>query len=72
MDFTDMTQINGLGRNPSNTSAPLSVVRVKRGKRYRMRLVTMSCDPRYLVTIEGHSLTVIEADGIETVVCFMN
>ena len=36
-----------------------------------MRLVNMACEPNYLVTIEGHALTVIEADGIETEVGFI-
>ena len=37
-----------------------------------MRLCNLACDPDYLVTFEGHSLTVIEADGVETKVCFMD
>jgi iron transport multicopper oxidase len=41
----------------------LAVINVERGKRYRMRLVAMSCDPNFLFSIDGHNLTVIEADG---------
>ncbi len=35
-------------------------------KSYRFRLVSLSCDPAYTLSIDGHELTVIEADGIET------
>jgi len=30
---------------------------------YRLRLVSISCDPAYDFSIDGHQLTVIEADG---------
>lgn len=36
------------------------------GKRYRFRVVNIACDPNYTFSIDGHSLTVIEVDGIET------
>ena len=45
---------------------PLSVVDVKPGKRYRFRLVSMSCDSYFTFSIDGHIMTVIEADGINT------
>nr|AAR03585.1 laccase 6 [Volvariella volvacea] len=56
--------INGRGRTATTTTAPLSVIRVRRGRKYRMRLISMSCDPNYIFSIEGHEMTVIEADGI--------
>ncbi|KAK7450141.1 laccase, multicopper oxidase, benzenediol:oxygen oxidorectuctase [Stygiomarasmius scandens] len=60
------TLINGLGRqygsNPPATD--LSVINVKQGLRYRLRLVNMACDPNYVFQIDGHDFTVIEADGI--------
>ncbi|KAF8317282.1 laccase [Cantharellus anzutake] len=62
----DSHLINGLGRYPGSTGGPLSVVSVEKGKRYRMRLINMACDPNYLVTFEGHTMTVIEADGVTT------
>ena len=43
--------------------ADLSVINVEYGKRYRFRIVSISCDPWYTFSIDGHSLTVIEADG---------
>ena len=41
----------------------LAVINVEYGKRYRFRLFGMSCDPNFLFSIDGHNLTVIEADG---------
>lgn len=58
------TLINGLGRardGPAN--APLAVVNVVQGKRYRFRLVSISCFPNFVFSIDGHNMTVIEADG---------
>jgi FtsP/CotA-like multicopper oxidase with cupredoxin domain len=31
---------------------------------YRLRLVSISCDPAYTFSIDSHPLTIIEADGI--------
>lgn len=36
------------------------------GKRYRFRLIALSCDPFYTFSIDNHQLTVIEADGENT------
>jgi len=33
-------------------------------KRYRFRLISMACSPNYVFSIDGHSFTVIEADGV--------
>ena len=44
----------------------LSVVSVKRNKRYRMRLLSVSCDVNFMFQIMGHDLNIIEADGIAT------
>ena len=62
----DSTLINGLGRSASSEGAvaELAVVNVTQGKRYRMRLVSISCDPNYTFSIDGHNMTVIEADGV--------
>jgi iron transport multicopper oxidase len=34
--------------------------------RYRFRVVSISCDPSFIFSIDGHQLTVIEVDGVET------
>nr|UYM28067.1 laccase 3 [Trametes polyzona] len=60
------TLINGLGRWSGNATSELAVINVQHGKRYRFRLVSLSCDPNYNFTIDGHTMTVIEADGENT------
>ncbi|KAI9057786.1 multicopper oxidase [Trametes sanguinea] len=62
----DATLINGLGRTPGTTSADLAVIKVTQGKRYRFRLVSLSCDPNHTFSIDGHTMTVIEADSVNT------
>ncbi|KAG2040085.1 laccase [Suillus americanus] len=61
------TLINGLGRYPGGPMSPLSVINVEQGKRYRFRILGLSCDASYNFTIDGHIMTIIEADGVETV-----
>jgi iron transport multicopper oxidase len=60
------TLINGLGRYTGGPKSELAVVNVNYGKRYRLRLVGMSCDPNFIFSIDGHDLIVIEADGVLT------
>jgi FtsP/CotA-like multicopper oxidase with cupredoxin domain len=60
------TLINGFGRYSGGPLAPLAVINVEYGKRYRFRIVGASCDPWFNFTIDGHPMTVIETDGIET------
>jgi iron transport multicopper oxidase len=60
------TLINGKGRYPNGPAVPLSVVNVVEGKRYRFRLIAMSCEPNFEFSIDGHNLTIIEADGENT------
>ncbi|KAF7342352.1 Laccase G [Mycena venus] len=60
------TLINGLGRFAGGPTSQLAVVSVTQGKRYRMRLISMSCDPNFTFTIDGHTMTIIEADSVNT------
>ncbi|KAI9509110.1 laccase [Russula earlei] len=56
--------INGKGRYPGGPSEPpLAVVNVQQGTRYRFRLVSISCDPSFTFSIDGHQMTVIEVEG---------
>ncbi|KAJ3884646.1 laccase lcc6 [Lentinula edodes] len=55
---SDATLINGLA------TAPLAVISVTLGKRYRFRLVSISCEPNFVFSIDGHTFTVIEVDGV--------
>lgn len=61
----DATLINGLGRYTGGPLSPLAVVNVQQGLRYRFRIVGASCDPWFNFTIDGHQMTIIEADGNE-------
>ncbi|KAJ7164416.1 laccase [Mycena filopes] len=58
------TLINGLGRYAGGPTSALAVVSVTKGKRYRMRLISMSCDPNFTFSIDGHVMTIIEADSV--------
>ncbi|KAH9030422.1 laccase [Lactarius pseudohatsudake] len=64
------TLINGKGRYPGGPEVPLAVVDVKHGKRSVFftgsALYPSPATPNFVFSIDGHQLTVIEADGIET------
>ncbi|TDL19075.1 laccase [Rickenella mellea] len=62
----DSTLINGLGRYSGGPSSDLAVISVTQGKRYRFRLVSTSCDPNFVFSIDNHTMTIIEADGVST------
>ncbi|KAG2056214.1 laccase [Suillus hirtellus] len=57
------TLINGLGRYAGGPQSDLAVINITRGKRYRFRLIQMSCEANIKFSIDGHNLTIIEADG---------
>ena len=50
------TLINGLGRFAGGPNSPLAVVNVSPGKRYRFRLISISCDPNFVFSIDGHNM----------------
>lgn len=50
------TLINGLGRFSANVTSPLAVISVIPNKRYRFRLVSISCDPNFIFSIDKHTL----------------
>ncbi|KAF7318698.1 Laccase A [Mycena chlorophos] len=60
------TLINGLGRFAGGPTSQLAVISVTKGQRYRLRLISMSCDPNFIFSIDSHTFTVIEADGVNT------
>ncbi|KAJ7036321.1 putative laccase [Mycena alexandri] len=41
----------------------LAVISVKKRSRYRFRLVSISCDPNFIFSIDGHDMTIIEVDA---------
>ncbi|GLB41413.1 putative multicopper oxidase family protein [Lyophyllum shimeji] len=57
------TLINGKGRHVGGPPVDLAIINVVRGKKYRLRIVSMSCDPAFTFAIDKHTLTIIEADG---------
>ncbi|KAJ7578490.1 laccase lcc5 [Mycena floridula] len=63
----DSTLINGLGRFSGGDATDLAVISVTQGKRYRFRLLNIGCDGNFLVSISNHTMTVIEADAVNTV-----
>ncbi|KAF8159248.1 yellow laccase [Crassisporium funariophilum] len=60
----DSTLINGKGRYAGGPTVPLTVIRVLPNIRYRFRLISISCDPNYVFSIDGHTMTIIEVDGV--------
>ncbi|KAK0245245.1 laccase 1 BVT [Armillaria nabsnona] len=60
----DSTLINGMGRFFEDPTAPLFVMAVAPNKRYRLRLISVSCNAAFQFSIDGHNFTIIETDGI--------
>ncbi|KAG8703704.1 laccase [Ceratobasidium sp. 394] len=60
----DSALINGKGRYVNGPKTPRSVINVTPGKRYRLRVINASAIGSYTFSIEGHNMTIIEADGI--------
>ena len=56
--------INGLGRYAGGDAVDLAVISVTQGKRYRFRLVSISCDPNFTFSIDNHNMTIIEVDAV--------
>ncbi|KAF7320625.1 Laccase 1 [Mycena chlorophos] len=60
----DSTLINGLGRYAGGPNSPLAVISVTPGLRYRFRLISMAYDPNYVFSIDNHTMTIIEVEGV--------
>nr|UDP83126.1 laccase 10 [Cyathus bulleri] len=58
------TLVNGLGRYPLEPKSPPAVVNVVKGKIYRLRLISISCNPNFAFSTDDHELIVIEVDGV--------
>lgn len=52
----DAVLVNGLGRFAGGPASPLAVITVIPHKRYRFRLISMSCDPNFTFNIDGHTM----------------
>lgn len=57
------TLINGKGRFPGGPAAPLSVVNVEQGKKYRFHLISIACEANFVFSIDAHTFTAIEVDS---------
>ncbi len=55
--------VNGKGRAPGNSTAPLAALEVKKGETVRLRLINGSSTYALRFQIDGHPLTVIATDG---------
>ncbi|KAK7037630.1 laccase, multicopper oxidase, benzenediol:oxygen oxidorectuctase [Paramarasmius palmivorus] len=60
----DSTLINGLGRWSQGGRTPLSVIKVHWGRRYRIRVANIACNPHYTFWIDNHDMTIIEVDSV--------
>ncbi|KAI0035841.1 laccase [Vararia minispora EC-137] len=56
--------INGKGRMAGGSQTELAIINVDAGKRYRFRLVSISCDTYFKFSIDSHKLAIIEVDGV--------
>jgi iron transport multicopper oxidase len=59
--------VNGKGRYNGGPEVEYAAVAVTKGTRYRFRLINISARANFLVSIDNHTLTIIEADGVATV-----
>ncbi|KAH9946367.1 phenoloxidase [Epithele typhae] len=66
------TLINGLGRSTATPNAELTTITVQRGKRYRFRIISISCDAHHVFSIDMHHLMIIEADAHNTLPHIVN
>jgi iron transport multicopper oxidase len=64
VELADSTLINGKGRYSGGKNTELAIVNVKKGTRYRLRLISISCDPDFRFSIDGHNMTIIEVEGV--------
>ncbi|KZT40627.1 hypothetical protein SISSUDRAFT_448319 [Sistotremastrum suecicum HHB10207 ss-3] len=61
------TLVNGRGRyvGADPDDVPLAVIGpVNSGKSYRLRIINMSCNSWFRVSLDNHTFTIIEADGV--------
>ncbi|KAJ7126307.1 multicopper oxidase-domain-containing protein [Mycena epipterygia] len=56
------TLINGLSRFAGGPTSHVSVISVTAATRYRFLLISLSCNPNFIFSIDGHTFTIIEVD----------
>ncbi|KAJ7733136.1 laccase subfamily 2 [Mycena metata] len=63
---SDSGLVNGKGRYNGGPEVEYAAVSVKTGKRYRFRLINISSRANFVVSIDNHTMTIIEVDGVAT------
>jgi len=61
----DSGTMNGAGRFVGGPEVPFAVTTVTKGKRHRLRVISQAVRGEFTISIDQHSLTIIEADGVE-------
>ncbi|KAK0454243.1 laccase LCC3-3 [Desarmillaria tabescens] len=61
------TLINGLGRWNESPTHDLAVMKVKKGTQYRIRMINLGCEASFKFSIDNHTMTIIEVDGVNHV-----
>jgi iron transport multicopper oxidase len=61
----DCGTFNGRGRFKGGPAVPFGTVTVTPGKRHRLRVINQAARDVFTFSIDNHTLTVIEADGVE-------
>ncbi|KAJ7060806.1 Cupredoxin [Mycena amicta] len=64
---SDSGTFNGAGRYNTGPLTPYAVSTVKKGLRYRFRIINISTRSSFTMSVDNHNLTIIAADGVETV-----
>jgi FtsP/CotA-like multicopper oxidase with cupredoxin domain len=59
--------INGTMVSSDGTTGAYNKVTLTKGKKYRLRLINTSLDNHFKVSLDGHNLTVVQADFVPTV-----
>ncbi|KAF7348651.1 Laccase 8 [Mycena venus] len=62
----DSGLVNAKGRYQGGPEVKYAAVSVVPGKRYRFRLINISVRSNFVVSIDNHTMTVIETDGVAT------
>lgn len=62
--FSDNVLINGTAKHPITGEGEYAVVKLTPGKRHRLRLINMSVENHFQVSLAKHTMTVIAADMV--------
>ncbi|KAJ7912289.1 laccase 2 precursor [Mycena leptocephala] len=58
------SSMDWVGRYAGGPTSQLAVINVAHGLRYRFRMVSLSCDPNFIFSIDNHTMTIIEVDSV--------